>query len=296
MSGKLIITRGYPGSGKTTWAKNYEGAVRVNRDDLRESVFNEQGVLEYKKEQLISDIQRNMASALLDKGHTVIVDDTNLRLKYAKLWADFAILHDAEFVVVDFNIPVEECISNVQWRADMGGRCIDASVIEKFASRYPYPFPPIEQGEETVVKAVKVKKNTSLPATYIFDIDGTLSHGDHRGPYDLHLVQGDTVDASVAHILEALQWDHDIIIVSGREATCREQTINWLDDNNIAYDALFMRQLGDSRPDTVVKLEIFDKHIRDNYNVIGVFDDRNSVVNMWRSIGLKCFQVQPGAF
>src|SRR4029453_2439326 len=32
---KLIITRGLPGSGKTTWAKAQPGTVRVNRDELR---------------------------------------------------------------------------------------------------------------------------------------------------------------------------------------------------------------------------------------------------------------------
>jgi hypothetical protein len=33
---KLIITRGLPGSGKTTWARQQVRFVRVNRDDLRE--------------------------------------------------------------------------------------------------------------------------------------------------------------------------------------------------------------------------------------------------------------------
>ena len=31
----LTITRGLPGSGKTTWAKQQDGHVRVNRDELR---------------------------------------------------------------------------------------------------------------------------------------------------------------------------------------------------------------------------------------------------------------------
>ncbi|NUR25646.1 MAG: AAA family ATPase, partial [Catenulispora sp.] len=32
---KFILTRGLPGSGKTTWAKAQPGFVRVNRDELR---------------------------------------------------------------------------------------------------------------------------------------------------------------------------------------------------------------------------------------------------------------------
>lgn len=37
-------------------------------------------------------------------------------------------------------------------------------------------------------------------------------------------------------------------------------------------------------------------NIKDKYNVLGIFDDRQQVVDMWRSLGLKCFQVEPGNF
>jgi hypothetical protein len=46
----------------------------------------------------------------------------------------------------------------------------------------------------------------------------------------------------------------------------------------------------------VVKLELFDEHIRDQYDVQFVLDDRNQVVDMWRQLGLTCLQVGPGAF
>ena len=57
-----------------------------------------------------------------------------------------------------------------------------------------------------------------------------------------------------------------------------------------------MRDTGDGRPDNVVKLEIFDREVRERYNVVGVFDDRNKVVSMWRSLGLTVFQVADGDF
>jgi hypothetical protein len=46
----------------------------------------------------------------------------------------------------------------------------------------------------------------------------------------------------------------------------------------------------------VVKLEIFDREIRERYYVVGVFDDRNKVVSMWRSLGLTVYQVADGDF
>lgn len=45
-----------------------------------------------------------------------------------------------------------------------------------------------------------------------------------------------------------------------------------------------------------MKKEIYEKYIKGKYNVMGVFDDRDRVVEMWRSIGLTCFQVDYGKF
>jgi hypothetical protein len=57
-----------------------------------------------------------------------------------------------------------------------------------------------------------------------------------------------------------------------------------------------MRKTGDHRPDYIVKNEIFDQRIRDNFNVLGAFDDRDQVVDMYRKMGITVFQVAPGNF
>ena len=57
-----------------------------------------------------------------------------------------------------------------------------------------------------------------------------------------------------------------------------------------------MRPEGDFRKDAVVKLELFDEHVREHFDVKGVVDDRDAVVAMWRSLGLMCMQVAPGNF
>lgn len=46
-----------------------------------------------------------------------------------------------------------------------------------------------------------------------------------------------------------------------------------------------------------VKKELFDRYVRDKYNIRFVLDDRDRVVKMWRNeIGLKVLQVAEGAF
>ena len=53
---------------------------------------------------------------------------------------------------------------------------------------------------------------------------------------------------------------------------------------------------GNKIADTKVKYRLYNEQIRGRYNVRMVWDDRNSVVDMWRRLGLKCSQVQLGEF
>ena len=92
-----------------------------------------------------------------------------------------------------------------------------------------------------------------------------------------------------------------IIFVTGREDmdNCRELTIKWLDENfKYCKDSweLIMRLKGDHRSDSEVKKEVYDKYIKDKYNVMCVFEDRDKVVKMWRDEGLLCNQVYYGDF
>ncbi len=47
----------------------------------------------------------------------------------------------------------------------------------------------------------------------------------------------------------------------------------------------------DSRPDEVVKLELYQRFIEHQYNVFAVFDDRYSVTKLWTNLGLFVFNV-----
>jgi len=130
----------------------------------------------------------------------------------------------------------------------------------------------------------------------IVDIDGTLAHGTGRDPYDYTRVNEDHPDPHIRELTNILQEEFFIIIVSGREDYCLEDTERWLKDHGIRYDEIFMRATKDFRPDSEVKQEIYEHKIRPDYMVFLVLDDRNRVVNMWRNIGLKCLQVQAGDF
>lgn len=140
----------------------------------------------------------------------------------------------------------------------------------------------------------------TLPAIYLADLDGTLALKGDRSPYDWSRVILDTPNDDVVRVVRALLYDHwEFIFMSGRSDACRQATTDWLRiylDVVVDEDTLLMRKDGDFRKDALVKRELYEAHIRDQYDVLGVFDDRQQVVDMWRELGLTVFQVAPNNF
>ena len=90
---------------------------------------------------------------------------------------------------------------------------------------------------------------------------------------------------------------HRVVFLSGRSDKCRTATETWLKKHvAVPFDALHMREHGDNRRDSIVKVELFDAHVRDAYDVTCVLDDRDQVVEAWRALGLTVFQVAEGDF
>lgn len=140
---------------------------------------------------------------------------------------------------------------------------------------------------------------THPPAAWIVDLDGTLALKGDRGPFDWQRVGEDQPHPPVIMAVQALAAHPGvdaIIAISGRDGSCRGQTVQWLDAQAVPFTELHMREPGDFRPDEVVKEEIYRERIAARFSVVGVLDDRNKVVQMWRRIGLVCFQVAEGDF
>lgn len=131
----------------------------------------------------------------------------------------------------------------------------------------------------------------------ICDLDGTLALHDGRGPYDIMKCDTDLPNPPVLAVVLAFRdLGHPILFVSGREDACREKTRAWILAHTGLDGPLFMRQTGDHRPDDVVKRELYEAHVQDQYEVLFVLDDRRRVVDAWRRLGLSCFQVDAGDF
>lgn len=282
---KIIMLKGLPASGKTTWAKekiskdgNY---FRVNKDIIRSEII---GNWSLKKEKTVISIRNTLIKAGLSMGKNVIVDDTNLNPKHEQYLKNLASELGVGFEINDsfLKISPEECVERDMKRENPVGY----KVIYKMYYDYICPNPVKRMNTAS-------KKRRCV----ICDIDGTLAHNfGGRNIYDYTRVIEDTPDPMVCAVIDGLDSTFgvdylDIILVSGREDNCREQTEEWLEHNMIPYKQLYMRKTGDKRDDTIVKEEIFKEFIEPEYIVLGVIDDRNKVVRMWERLGLKVMKV-----
>ena len=141
----------------------------------------------------------------------------------------------------------------------------------------------------------------------ICDLDGTLAlkHED-RDWYDSSTCALDNINEPVQLVLNMAQKynlgnvEFDIIFVSGRQEKDREPTQEFLEKYGFDECPLFMRTTDDFRNDTIIKKELYEENVKGNYEILFVLDDRNSekcpVVDMWRELGLPCFQVADGNF
>lgn len=314
---KLTIIRGLQASGKDTLARamvaesieqaqkdsTVKPAMIVNRDHLRFMAGLDTKPGPY--EDTITLQQHALIRAGLKAGRHVISSDTNLNAKYVKGLAKIAEFFGAEIEVIDMDTPLEECIRRDIVRGAQGGHMVTPEVIRATHKRYfakgKFPANPLINPPKPA-KLEPYVRDLTKPKAKIYDVDGTLAnHGDHRSPYDYTLVH---LDLPHEDVIQQMRDDYalgyDLIVLSGREDSCREATEEWLREHTQLPVGLgiplFMRATDDGRTDFIVKYELFMEHIAPNYNVIGVYDDRNQVVDMWRSIGVRAYQVAPGDF
>jgi predicted kinase len=273
---KLLMLKGLPASGKSTFARQLvsQGWVRVSKDDLHFMLH--QGKRTNEKQALT--IRDAIIVSSLKRGRNVVVDDTNFDPINEATLRDMATQYQAAFEVDDhfLEVSIEQCIERDLQRCNSVGEKVIRQMYDQYLKRAPAIYSP----------------DPKLKQIVLCDMDGTLAHMNGRSPYEWSRVGEDMLDSAIAQLVEWIQ--EDVILFSGRDEVCRPETEKWLDDNQIQYKDLYMRPHGDNRKDNIVKRELFDRHIRDKYRVLFVLDDRDQVVKMWREMGLKVLQVGGG--
>ena len=142
----------------------------------------------------------------------------------------------------------------------------------------------------------------------IFDVDGTIADVEHRR----HLVSGENKDWKSFRLAteydKPVEWvcaiarryieqGDDVAFFSARNESEREitekQILDWIGED---HKGLFLRPDGDYRCDAEFKSDLADKFIEMGGKIDLIFDDRQKVVDMWRSKGFTVVQVAEGDF
>ena len=154
-------------------------------------------------------------------------------------------------------------------------------------------------------------KSDFIAKWIIFDLDGTLADIEARRSlatkengkinwgifFDPLNIELDVPMHDSIELYVALQKaGYSMAIFSGRGEETKEVTKKWLKNNGISYDKLRMRPIENYQPDDVLKRLWLNEEFEDRDSLLCVFDDRNKVVDMWRSEGILCCQVAPGDF
>lgn len=288
---RVLIMRGLPGSGKTTFAKNCGGTF-MNTCSADSFFEWPDGRYVFDKDKLTKahDACWQKFIGLVEKSEDlIIVDNTNIQLKEFSKYIKKAESNGYAVVVFRMVANVDQCIARGLHKVP------EEKVRARLAQFETYPseilVPDICQPLENAV---------------IIDLDGTIALNTTDRPFygkdiNVYLDEPNTIVCDVIKAYLASSGATPVF-VTGREAALADDTRRWIKDKFFDKGkepqkiSLFTRDTGDYRSDAVVKREIYYHRINWSFKVLCVFDDRNSVVKMWRSLGLTCFQVANGDF
>ena len=301
---KLILTRGIQGSGKSTWAKAWveedpEHRIRLNWDDMRNMMgpYWVPSREPINKHMLWASLN---AAAYCSRPYDIVIDNMNLNPKDWKQYEDWVITYNqsmnseetnTQYVLEfkDFFISLEECIR----RDAMRPNPIGEKVIRDTWKRYKHFI----QTTEVEKYVDNMRRYTGKPKCIVIDMDSTMCFNTTKRPWfgdgAAEGMINDVPNTGVCDVVRQLQEHYLVVVATGRDTSQEEVTKQWLARQGINVDEYFFRTAGDYRKGVVVKKEQITS-ILNKYDIVAVFEDCESIVQMYREMGLTVLQPNKG--
>ena len=150
MNKTLYIAVGLPGSGKSTYAKNFINGNDIeylSSDSLR-AVFGKDESDQSVTPKVFSHIKTKVDEFLKD-GKNVFVDATSVNRKERSDYINTAKKYGAKVVAVVFKMDRNGLIARNKKRGEEGGRVVPDWVIDKMLNKFEEP--DLNEGIDTII-------------------------------------------------------------------------------------------------------------------------------------------------
>jgi predicted kinase len=138
---KIIICRGIPASGKSTWAKQWvledpEHRIRINQDDIR-NMLGKYWVS--SRENLVSYINNAIITKAVSLNYDIVIDNINLNPKNILYIEDIILLCNMKYIIEYkdfFDVPLSVCIERDKKRTNPIGEEVIRSFYNRYKNKY----------------------------------------------------------------------------------------------------------------------------------------------------------------
>ena len=283
---KAIINRGISGSGKSKSNSLHPDFKIISKDIYRKELVLHDTEINFwttyrffdkEIENSVIDLMNKDIQSSADAGENIIIDNTNLSNNRTNELIKHLQRLGYEILINNCNHSdnINDYIVNNKNRLDS----VDSSVVND------------QYIMACINKLIPLKSHRIL----IVDIDGTLALPTHRSIYDYNKAYSDDVNSYVYDLIKHLaktDYVDYIQFLTGRESYSYDVTKNWLTAKGFDMNKhrLLSRKTNDSRKDYIIKEEIYFNCLQQN-TVVGLFDDRPQVVEMWWDNLLPVFHV-----